>query len=186
MPSCGVCLRERAARACSAISVCISLTFCNVRAAGDVNSVACKLKTFSEIKGSEFRGFKLDANDTAILTAELHNGALATISTTRWAVGQPNSVALRIYGEKGGVRLDLDKSYTEFEICKGKDVDKAAWKTVTCAPTPNIYERFVKSIRTRTNDQPDFATGAKVQKVLDACFESDRKGTAVTVQAARP
>jgi predicted dehydrogenase len=147
--------------------------------AGPVSSVHCKLKTFTQIKGAEYDEYKLDANDSALITAELENGALATISTTRWAVGQPNTVALRIYGEKGGIRIDLDKSYTEFEVCRGKDAAKAAWKTVKCAPTPNMYQRFVKSIRTGKNDQPDFATAARVQKVLDACFESDETGKTI-------
>lgn len=149
--------------------------------AGPVRSVQCKLKTFTEIKGAELAGYKLDANDSAIITAELANGALATINTTRWAVGQPNTVALRIYGESGGIRLDLDRSYTELEICRGRDADRAVWKTLKCAATPNMYQRFVRSIRTGKNDQPDFETGARVQKVLDACFESDRLGRAVSV-----
>ena len=38
---------------------------------------------------------------------------------------------------------------------------------------PNIYQRFIKSILTDNQDQPDFARGAEVQKILDACFKSD-------------
>ena len=42
-------------------------------------------------------------------------------------------------------------------------------------------QRFIKSIRTGRNDQPDFARGAAVQKMLDACFESDKTGKTLAV-----
>ncbi len=149
--------------------------------AGDIASVDCRLKTFHKADGDRIGEYKLDANDSAVITVELEGGAIGTIHTTRWAVGQKNSLLLRLYGEKGGIIVDLDKSYGELQICSGKDADKAEWKTIKCAATPNIYQRFIKSIRTGKNDQPDFARGAAIQKVLDACFESDRKGEAVKV-----
>ena len=149
--------------------------------AGDIASVNCRLKTFHKAKGDRIGEYKLDANDSAVITVELEGGAIGTIHTTRWAVGQQNSLLLRIYGDKGAVIVDLDKSYGELQICQGKDIHKAQWKTIKCAPTPNIYQRFIKSIRTGKNDQPDFARGAAIQKVMDACFESDKKGRAVKV-----
>lgn len=36
-------------------------------------------------------------------------------------------------------------------------------------------------IGTGVNDQPDFARGAEIQKVLDACIRSDATGRAVRV-----
>jgi predicted dehydrogenase len=54
----------------------------------------------------------------------------------------------------------------------GADLDTASWKEVACKPTPSNYARFIKSIRTGVQDQPDFARGAEVQKVLDACVVS--------------
>ena len=41
--------------------------------------------------------------------------------------------------------------------------------------TPNNIERFIESIKSRINDQPDFERGAKIQKILDSCFESSEK-----------
>jgi len=149
--------------------------------AGAVRSLHCRMKTFSEIKGEEYAGRKLDANDTAMITAELEGGALASITTTRWAVGQANTILLRIHGDMGGIRIDLDQSYTKLDVCRGKDVANRVWKTVDCGVTPNMYRRFIRSIRSGVNDQPDFERGAQVQKVLDACFESDRLGCAVQV-----
>ncbi len=149
--------------------------------AGDVQSVNCKLKTFKKARGDRVGEYDMDANDSAVMTVELANGAIGTIHTTRWAVGHANSLRLRIVGDKGGILVDLDASRTELQICRGKDVDKNIWKTVKCRPTPSIYHRFIKSVKTGVNDQPDFARGAAIQKIMDACFESDKKGRAVKV-----
>ena len=77
--------------------------------------------------------------------------------------------------------MDLDRSYNELQICRGKDVDKLKWRTMRCPRVPNMYRRFITSIKTGKNDQPDFARGAAVQKVLEACVKSDKSGRAVTV-----
>jgi predicted dehydrogenase len=46
---------------------------------------------------------------------------------------------------------------------------------------PNNYQRFVRSILTGKQDQPDFARGAEIQKTLDACFKSDAEQRPVRV-----
>jgi predicted dehydrogenase len=150
-------------------------------AAGDIASVNCLLKTFHKAKGDKVGKYPLDANDSAVITVELANGAIGTIHTSRWQTGYANALELHVHGDKGAIRIFLDRSYTELEICKGADVDRCAWKTVTCGNTPNMYQRFIRSIKSGKNDQPDFARGAAVQKAIDACFESDRRGTTVKV-----
>jgi len=150
-------------------------------AAGDIQSLNCRLKTFHKAEGDKIGEYPLDANDSAVIMVELVGGGIGTIHTTRWATGQANSLRLRVYGDEGALVVDLDQSYDTLRICRGKDVDKAQWKDLACAKTPTIYQRFIKSIRTGQNDQPDFARGAKVQKMLDACFESDRSGQSVTL-----
>lgn len=143
----------------------------------DVKSVNGFLKTFD--KPEKVAGYSLDANESAFMRVELKNGGTGTICATRWATGQPNSLSLCLYGDKGALRLDLDKSYDDLEVCLGKDVNKAKWKTVKCPKTPSIYERFIKSIKTGKNDQPDFERGWRVQQVLDACIKSDKDGKTV-------
>jgi predicted dehydrogenase len=103
------------------------------------------------------------------------------IHTTRWATGHTNSLALRVHGTKGALHVDLDKSFDTVQVCLGDDIHKAHWKTLKAAKTPNIYERFIAAIRTGKQGEPDFARGAEIQKVLDACFESDRSGRSVEV-----
>jgi predicted dehydrogenase len=109
------------------------------------------------------------------------NGALGTIHTTRWCGGHRNRVFLKIAGTKGTIEFDGDRPVDSYRICAGKDLDTCTWKDVTVKQTPSNYERFVKAIRSGVQDQPDFARGAEVQKVLDACFVSDAKNAPVKV-----
>ena len=111
----------------------------------------------------------------------MKDGAIGTVSATRWATGQVNSLRLRIYGDEGAIIVDLDTSWDTLQICQGEDVDKATWQTLTCPETPSNYQRFITSIQKGVNDQPDFARGAQVQKMLDACFESDKTGSKVLI-----
>jgi len=149
--------------------------------AGSVRNVHCRLKTFDKAPGGRLGKYVLDANDSAVITVELTNGALGTIHTSRWATGHANSLRLEIHGDKGALQVDLDESEEQIKLCLGKNVDTATWKTVAVPKTPNIYQRFIKSIRTGINDQPDFARGAEVQKVLDACALSDAEQRIVRV-----
>ncbi len=146
-----------------------------------IRSLACKLKTFNALKGRKHAGYTLDANDSAVIQCELANGALGVIHTSRWATGKANSVFLRVHGTKGAFEIDLDKSYDTLQVCLGKDADKAVWKSLNLKPTPNNYARFARSVQTGKNDQPDFARGAEIQKVLDRCFDSDKAGKPVRV-----
>jgi predicted dehydrogenase len=149
--------------------------------AGGVKAVHCKLQNFKKAPGNRIGNYILDANDSAVITVELASGAIGTIHTSRYATGYRNCLQLRIFGEDGAIRIDLDKSYEQLEISAGKDRHRAVWKTIPCPKTPNIYQRFIKSIRTGKNDQPDFARGAEIQKILDACFESDKTDKTVCV-----
>jgi predicted dehydrogenase len=150
-------------------------------AAGDIKSLNCRLKSFPKAEGDRIGEYPLDANDSAVITVEMAGGAIGTVHMSRWAVGQSNSLSLRVYGDRGALAVALDQSWTSLQICQGADVDKAQWKTLDCGQTPDIYHRFMTSIRTGKNDQPDFAVGARVQKMLDACFESDRKGKTILI-----
>jgi predicted dehydrogenase len=150
-------------------------------AAGGIKTVNAHLKTFTEIKGQKLGDYTLDANDTALVQVEFEHGALGTLQLTRWATGHLNTVELLVCGTKGALRINLDKSMDKLEISTGKDLNSGKWREMPCPKTPSIAERFIKSIRTGINDQPDFQRGAEVQKVLDACFASDAKGKRVSV-----
>jgi predicted dehydrogenase len=142
---------------------------------GRITQVNARLKAFREFKGDTHADYTLDANDTALIHVEFENGALGTIHTTRWATGYLNTIQLRVFGAKGALRIDLDKSWDKFEVSLGEDMQKAVWREIECPPTPTNYRRFIDSILQGMNDQPDFRRGAEVQKVLDACHLSDER-----------
>jgi predicted dehydrogenase len=150
-------------------------------AVGGVKTVNARLKTFTEIKGETHGEYILDANDTALMQVEFENGALGTLHVTRLATGHLNTFQLLVCGTKGALRMNLDKGFDKLELSTGEDVNPAKWKEVDCPKTPTIAERFIESIRTGVNDQPDFQRGAEAQKILDACFASYAAGQSVGV-----
>jgi len=151
---------------------------------GDFAQIHCKLKSFDKgVPGNQIGEYVLDANDSFVSSVIFRNGAIGTITGSRWAVGQINSLRARVYGEKGAVEIDLDKAYDEYRVCVGqRNIDKPAWKTIKCPPTPNNYERFINAIKTGRNDPSDFANGVKIQAYLDCSFESDRLGRWVNIE----
>lgn len=152
--------------------------------AGDIDEIYCRLKTFKkDVPGERIGSYRLDANDSIMANVVFKNGALGTIHSSRWATGHKNSQRVRVYGDKGAVEIDLDRSFAAYRVCKGPDVRKVAWKTVKCKPSPAyLYEQFVKAVKTGVNDPSDFANGAKVQAYLHYCRESDKAGKPVKVR----
>jgi predicted dehydrogenase len=149
--------------------------------AGHIASVYCRLKAFRKAPRNRVGEYVLDANDSAVLSIEFKNGALGTIHTTRWSGGHINRLHLKLSGTQGSVEIDSERTTTGYRISVGKDLDQGIWKDVEAAPVPTIYQRFVKSILTGVQDQPDFARGAEIQKILDACFKSDLEQKLVAV-----
>ncbi len=150
---------------------------------GPYASVNCRLKTFDKGPGRKMGDYTLDANDSAVIHAEMVGGALGVVHTSRWATGQKNTLLLRIYGEEGALVIDLDKGYGRLDVCLGRNRHKAEWKTVECARTPTNFQRFIRWIQSGKPDQPDFAQGAAIQDVIDACVKSDKTGKTVNVAA---
>lgn len=149
--------------------------------AGPIRRVYCQLKAFPKAPRNRVGPYVLDANDSAVLNVEFANGALGVIHTTRWCGGKINSLFLRIAGTLGTVEIDSDRSTDSFRICRGAALPGAKWHEVKAPAVPGVYAQFVRAVRTGKSAQPDFARGAEVQKVLDACFRSDRLKRPVVV-----
>jgi len=150
---------------------------------GPIRRVACRLQTLPKAPGNRIGAYRLDANDSAVLAVEFANGALGSIHATRWSVGHQNRLYLKISGARGAVEIDSERATDRYRICAGPDVHRARWREVGCRPTPTNYERFIRAIRRGRPDQPDFAAGAAVQRVLDACERADATGRRVTLPA---
>jgi predicted dehydrogenase len=149
--------------------------------AGPLRRVYCHLRTFPKAPSGRIGEFVLDANDSAVMTVEFENGAIGTIHTTRWSGGHTNRLHLKISGTLGALEIDSERSRTSYRICSGRDLHRAQWKEVSCPAVGTNDDRFVEAIKRRARPQPDFARGAQVQKVLDACFKSHALGRPVII-----
>lgn len=149
---------------------------------GPIESVNCRLKTFDKAPGNKIGDYPLDANDSAVMHVSFANGAIGTIATTRLATGHANSLHLAIFGEKAGLKIDLDANYGQIELSRiGPEGKYESWERINTGSVPNLYRRFIKSIETGVNDQPDFARGAAIQKVLDACEVSSNTSQTINL-----
>jgi len=146
---------------------------------GPLREIYCRLRAFPKAPGDRIGEYLLDANDSAVLNVEFANGALGTIHTSRWVGGHANRLALKIAGTRGTLSMDSDISTTSYKICNGRNLGKGEWREVSCRPVPTNYQRFISAIRSGKPGEADFARGAEIQQVLDACFESDRKNRPV-------
>lgn len=150
--------------------------------AGPISEVFCRLKAFPKAPRNRIGDYLLDANDSAVMSVQFRNGALGTIHTTRWAGGHANRLHLKISGTLGAVEIDSERSTDSFRLSAGADLDAAKWSEVPAAAVPSIYQRFVTAVRSGVPEQPDFARGAEIQRVIDACFESDRRHAPVRLR----
>ena len=119
--------------------------------------------------------------------------ALPVLSAVSGGVYWGYDTLNRFYGVEGGVSEALGKTDTNAkqisEIQKSitkltndterefsSKEDKLKWKEINCPPSPTNFERFIESIESNTNHEPDFERGAEIQQILDKCYESSDSG----------
>jgi len=133
----------------------------------------CRLHTFNKIPGNVIGEYPLDANDSFAMHAQLANGALGTVSATRFASGHHNDLRLRLYGEKGGLEVLYEKKISQLNVCLGKNSLTEQWVEIPCPEVPTNYRGFVNAIRGEKQTTPDFFRGAELQKLLDQLLSSE-------------
>ena len=153
------------------------LDFAGYGANSQVASVSCMLKTFSKAPGERIGDYPLTANDSAVLTVELENGAMGVIHASRFATGYANTLKLVIHGDAGAVRVNLDQSWDHLDICRGDNVHSQAWERIRAPQVTSNYVRFISSLDQGIGQAPNFETGARLQQVLDLCVKSDAEGS---------
>ena len=154
-----------------------------VNAVGDIKEICTDLKTYFD-KGNKIKEYTLDANDGFNSLVRFENGAIGTITNTRYATGHANSLILEVFCTKGALKVELDEERTKWStlhICIDENINKMAWDTIECPKTPSNYQNFIESIKTNLNMQPDFYQGAKIQNIIDKCIESNEIGRWVEV-----
>lgn len=134
---------------------------------------SCLVKTFCKAPGDAIGDYKLDANDSFVMHTELHNGAIGTISATRFASGHHNDLRLRLYGTEGGLEVLFENQISTLNVCVGDDLQSANWQEVKTKTVPTNYARFVDAIRLNSKAEPDFALGARLQNVIDISLQSE-------------
>ncbi len=146
-----------------------------VNAVGDIKEIFADLKTYWD-KGDKIKEYVLDANDGFNSLVRFENGAIGTITNTRYATGHANSLILEVFCTKGALKVELDEKrskWSTLHICQNDNINKITWETIECPRTASNYENFIKSIQINKNMQPDFNQGAKIQKIIDSCIKSN-------------
>lgn len=146
--------------------------------AGEIAELQCRLMTFSKGKPDPRSSeYSLDANDSFMTTVLFKGGGLGTVHSTRWATGHENALRFRIYGDRGAVEVDLDRSWNEYCLCAGtKNIDAATWERIEAKPTPNNnYWRFIKAVQTGRGDPSDFTNGLHIQAYLHLVWSLMRR-----------
>jgi predicted dehydrogenase len=140
--------------------------------AGDIEEISCLLRTFDKgIAGNRVGDYVFDANDSFCSTVAFKGGAIGTVQATRWASGHTNREYIGVYGDKGAVEIDYEKGDHRLRYC---DDGSDQWNDIVAPPVPNLWERFVDAIRSGGKDECDFANGLRIQRYLEASFESAR------------
>jgi predicted dehydrogenase len=148
------------------------IDFATFAAGSDIVSMAPMVKTFHKAPRDKIGKYKLDANDSFAMTAELKNGALGTIQATRFATGYANELSVALYGDKGAVTIRTDGKKSSLKLCTGADIDTQKWRDVKCPPVPTTYERFAAALASGKNGDPSFGRAADIQRVLDTLLEA--------------
>ncbi len=151
-----------------------------IATAGPVRRVMCATGTWPKRRdGVELMacaGHRLDANDSAVVTLELADGALGCMQLSQRTIGMADRFTLDLYGTDGAISLDLERSPHRLARCSGAGIANAGWHEFDCTPALSIAQRFIAAIRSRHAVQPDISCGAEVQGVLSACASAAASG----------
>lgn len=155
--------------------------------AGPLSRLQCNLRTFDKGLGEDRSGpYVFDANDSFVASLEFTSGALGVAHSSRWASGHQNSLRFKVYGDRGAIEIDLDRSYTAYRICAGEDLDAARWQEVEVEPTPDNYARFIRAIRTGETPQSGFANALDILRYTEFSALSSAEGRWVEVGPEAP
>ena len=148
------------------------LDFATFVAGQSVREISCRLATFDKALGGKIGDYVLDANDSATMQLVLENGAIGTVSATRFASGHLNDLGLRLYGDKGGLEVTYENNISRLRVCLEPDLQSATWRDVETPVLPTVYQRFIAAIRGEGAAEPDFARAADLQMMLDRAEQS--------------
>jgi predicted dehydrogenase len=139
-------------------------------------SVQSRLMTFDKAEGGQIGEYRLDANDSAILSVGFESGAVGVIHASRFMTGYANTLRLHVFGDQGALELEHGMASTQLRLCNGADVHNQAWHEVVCPPVASNYTRFVDAVMEGGPMVPDFRHAADLQQIIDACYSPQAIG----------
>lgn len=77
----------------------------------------------------------VENDDVAVFSADLANGATATLQVSRVAAGHPNTLTLEVHGEKGAARFDFRNPGQVQLFLPDDDPANAGWRTIVLGPS---------------------------------------------------
>lgn len=146
----------------------------------------------------------VDVDDAAWLQIKMENGALGTLTTSRFATGAPDDLRFEIYGTRGALRfnlLDANWLYAYDQSRPGEPLGgRRGWERLetlqnypgAAAPpgrsiigwTRPLAQNLFLFLQAVCNDEPPapgLADGVRVNQVLDAAYASAASGQWVRV-----
>ena len=143
--------------------------------AGDIKHLRTDARSFNKgVRGNKLQGYNLDSADSAVISADFANGAMGAIHMTRWATGEMNSLRLRVYGDQGGMTLDIEQDGSSLEVCSGENRHKARWKKVKIDKVPSLWQDFCTAVAEKDlTAQPSFKHAAHLQELLETSLNTD-------------
>jgi len=129
-----------------------------------------RLQTFRKAPNDVIGDYRLDANDSAILSLEFENGALGVVHASRFMTGYANTIKLEISGTEGAIAIERGDEWVTLLACLGDDVHTQAWRRLNVRPVETLYAKFIGSVLSGTGQAPSFRHATELQKVIDRCF----------------
>ncbi|HWR85944.1 MAG TPA: Gfo/Idh/MocA family oxidoreductase [Rhodoglobus sp.] len=149
----------------------------------------------------ERSGRPVTVDDVALFTARFDSGVLGVFEATRFATGHRNSLRVEVSGSRGAIAFDLAdmnalqvydatapadrRGFTRIDVTEGVHPYLEGWWPPGHAlgyehGFSHQVRDLVDAIVAGGSAAPDFASGAQVQRVLDAIERSAGDGSAWT------
>ena len=149
------------------------MDFLSYAANDDISHLAADLTNFEKAPGNKIGAYTLDANDSVTMLGRLTGGASGVIHASRYASGHLNDLSVRLYGDKGGIKLTNAGDLGRLEVCLGDDLETARWREVKPEPVITNFQRFAEAVAGGSDMRPDFDVGVRLQRLIDAAFDAE-------------
>lgn len=165
-----------------------------------ISEVSARLRTFVEERPGTDGPEPVTVDDAAWITAELADGAIASVEVSRVATGVKNGLRIEVFGERGALRFDLENlNELWFMETSGPATEQGFRRILVTEPEHPYLQAwwppghiigwehtfthqlrdFLEAIRTGEPTEPSFEAGLQIQHVLAAAEQSAAAHSAV-------